>query len=110
MATPTPRPDPPPPPVEPEHHGAAPPTLVGVAMVLLGALAIFGAVVGYGLADGRLSGWDRLAEGDSFGLPSSVVGPVGVVLVVVGLVLLGVGIGTARREHHHGHHPRPHLH
>jgi hypothetical protein len=86
---------------------AAPPTLAGVVMVVLGGLAIFAAVVGYALADGRLSGWDRLADGSSFGLASSVVGPVGVVLVLVGLVLLGVGIGTARRGHH-GHHQGPH--
>lgn len=85
---------------------AAPPTLAGVALLVLGGLATFAAVVGYALADQHLSGWDRLADGESFGLPSPVVGIVGVVLVVVGLVLLGVGIGTARR----GHHPHPHPH
>jgi hypothetical protein len=88
------------------------PTVVGVALLLVGALAICAAVVGYALANDRLSGWDRLREGESFGLPSPAVGLVGGVLVVIGLVLLGRGIGSARRghDHHPGGHPTPHLH
>ncbi len=92
-------------------HRAAPPTIAGSVCLALGALSLFATVVGYGLADGRLSGWDRLEAGRSFGLPSSAVGLIGLVLVVVGLVLLGVGIGAAREHHaghrHHGHHPHP---
>jgi len=102
MATPTPpsaRPyAPPPPPAAPDRRGATPPTVAGIVLLLLGALGLFGTFVGYGLADGRLSGWDRLSEGDSFGMPSSVVGIVSVIMLVVGLVLLGVGIGARRRS------------
>jgi len=90
---------------------AAPPTLAGFGSLLLGGLFVFAAVVGYGLADGKYSGWERLSEGKSFGLSSALVGIVGLALVILGLILLGVGIGTARREHHHHDgQPHPHLH
>ncbi|HMJ78757.1 MAG TPA: hypothetical protein VK507_22430 [Iamia sp.] len=92
---------------------AAPPTLVGVGSLLLGGLCVFAALVGYGLADHKYSGWERLSEGESFGLSSALVGIAGVAFVILGLILLGVGIGTARREHHHHGQPgqpHPHLH
>ncbi len=88
---------------------AATPTLVGLGSLLLGGLLLFATLVGYGLADGKYSGWERLSEGRSFGISSAVTGIAGLALVILGLVLLGVGIGTARRAQGSGQ-PRPHLH
>src|SRR5690348_3045436 len=97
MATDTARPyAPPPPPAAPEKRTN--PALAGVAMLVVGAILAFSAVVGYGLADGRLKGWDRLSEGTSFGLPSSIVAIVSALLIVAGLVAIGMGIGSARRK------------
>ena len=41
---------------------AAPPTLVGFGSLLLGGLFVFAALVGYGLADGKYSGWSVSAR------------------------------------------------
>lgn len=87
---------PPPGPAAPHRTGPHP--LVGAALVVIGAVGLFAAYVGYGLADGRLSAWDRLSEGTSFGLPSSVVGLAGLVALVVGLALLGLGLAARRRS------------
>jgi hypothetical protein len=88
-----------PPPAPPAAHrtDAGPHPLVGAALVVIGAVGLFAAYVGYGLADGRLSAWDRLSEATSFGLPSSVVGLAGLVALVVGLALLGLGLAARRR-------------
>ena len=89
-----------------DRQRAAPPTIAGVASLVVGLLALLAGIVGYSLTNGSQTAGDRLADAEAFGLPAGAVAGVGLVLVILGLVLLGVGVGAAR-THHGDEHPHP---